>query len=458
MEYYRKDSFDEVKRMKLKIVELTKENEEKYIDQVAELEEVVLESMEKEGKIGQLFITGKEDISEYIKSDNNTVIVGIDDQEQVQSATYITQGQKPFTYNDITKYFKYGEGYQQYAKSKYATKEQYQQEMLIAYEQKIEAYQYAKRRIQEEYPKFHTLTDFLETEVSENGFHEKSILREKWNQYMAEYIEQKGDKQSPIRYERFYWITAQDIAQEMNRTINTQQIEKKEVKEYENWMEQQKEYEQLLKKATLEIHEKPAFPTDKYYTANTNNAVEIDTYLTNPNQRHAGTARILVYEGIKKHIKRHFENPENEEIFLCSTLHRENLSSKYVSEFFGLKDSLYVKRRQGRDREVHICKIQKGEAQKYIEKMQNKLAVLYGYNPENKEIPIEVKKEIIQEQLEYEKTEFKRLNRARHYPCNYKGNVRDLQSKANKIIRLKQQYKELTLPNKGVSVEDEGDR
>ena len=61
MEYYRKDSFEEVKRMKLKIVELTKENEEKYIDQVAELEEVVLESMEKEGKIGQLFITGKEE-------------------------------------------------------------------------------------------------------------------------------------------------------------------------------------------------------------------------------------------------------------------------------------------------------------------------------------------------------------------------------------------------------------
>ena len=53
----------------------------------------------------------------------------------------------------------------------------------------------------------------------------------------------------------------------MNRTINTHQIEKKEVKEYESWMEQQKEYEQLLKKATLEIHEKPAFPTDKYYTA-----------------------------------------------------------------------------------------------------------------------------------------------------------------------------------------------
>ncbi len=434
--------------MKLKIVELTKENEEKYIEQIVELEEVVLETMEKEGKIGQLFITGKEDISEYIKSENNTVIVGIDEQGRVQSATYITQGQKPFTYNDITKYFKYGEGYQQYVKSQYESKKHYQKEMLTAYEEKIQAYQYAKRKIQEEFPEYKEILDFLEAETSDNGFHEKSILREKLNQYMSEYIEQKEDKQSKIRYERFYWTTAQDIAQEMNREISTQQIGKKEVKEYE----------QLLKKSRLEIHEKPAFQTDEYYTANTNNAVEIDTYLTNPNQRHAGTARILVYEGIKKHIKRHFENPENEEIFLCSTLHRENLSSKYVSEFFELKDNVYVKRRQGRDREVHICKIQKEEAQKYIEKIQNKLAVLYGYNPENKEIPIEVKKEIIQEQLEYEKTEFKRLNKSRHYSCKYKGNIRALQSKANKIIKLKQQYKEITHPKDGISFEDEGDR
>lgn len=54
---------------------------------------------------------------------------------------------------------------------------------------------------------------------------------------------------------------------------------------------------------------------EQYYTANTQNAVEIDTYLTNPNQRHVGTARILVYEGIKKHIKKHFGNPETKKYF-----------------------------------------------------------------------------------------------------------------------------------------------
>ena len=55
--------------MKLKILELTKENSSEYIDDVAMLEKKVLETMEKEGKIGQLFITGKEDILEYVKSE-----------------------------------------------------------------------------------------------------------------------------------------------------------------------------------------------------------------------------------------------------------------------------------------------------------------------------------------------------------------------------------------------------
>lgn len=62
----------------LKIKELTKENEEKYLDKVVELEKIVLESMEKEGKIGQLFITGKEDISEYVHSKQNTVMIAVD--------------------------------------------------------------------------------------------------------------------------------------------------------------------------------------------------------------------------------------------------------------------------------------------------------------------------------------------------------------------------------------------
>ena len=90
----------------IKIIELTKENEEQYLGQIAELEQTVIKAMEEEGREGQLFATGKEDISEYIRSEGKTVMVATDEQDQVKATTYITQGQRPFTYNDITKYFK----------------------------------------------------------------------------------------------------------------------------------------------------------------------------------------------------------------------------------------------------------------------------------------------------------------------------------------------------------------
>ena len=126
--------------------------------------------------------------------------------------------------------------------------------------------------------------------------------------------------------------------------------------------------------------------------------IELDTYITLPKDRNSGLARIIVYEGIKKHIEKHFKNPNNSEIFLCSTLHRDNLSSKYVSEFFGLKDSLYVNRRKGRDREVHITKIPREQAMEYLTSMSDKLAVLYGYNPYNKHISDETKRRVLKEQ------------------------------------------------------------
>ena len=430
--------------MKLKILELTKENSSEYIDDVAMLEKKVLETMEKEGKIGQLFITGKEDILEYVKSEENTVMIGVDEKNRVQSAVYITQGQKPFTYNDITKYFKVGEEYKKYIKSQYSENSKYQKDMLETYKNKIKAYKYAKDRIIKEHPEYENIEEFLKGELQENGFHEKSILREKWNQYMAEYILQNGTKQEQENYEKFFWINANDISKEMDRNINANNFNK-DVGEYENWLKNQKEYENILENATLKIYEEPTFSVKKYFTANTKNSIEIDTYLTSPDKRHSGTARILVYEGIKKHINKFFENTEHREIFLCSTLHRENLSSKYVSEFFGLKDSLFVNRRQGRDREVHICRIDKNEAKQYLDKTENKLAVLYGYNPRNKNILLEEQINIIKEQLKYEKEEMKRLNKIRHSNCKYKGNVKDIQSKAQKIIKLKEKCKEIQL-------------
>ena len=426
----------------LKIKELTKENEEKYLDKVAELEKIVLAAMEKDGKIGQLFITGKEDISEYVHSKQNTVMIAVDSNENVQSATYITQGQKAFTYNDITKYFKYGEGYKKYVKSLYANENEYKNDMLEVYKVKLKAYKYTKGKILNEHPEFsNDILSFLEHELKEenNHFHEKSILREDFNKYMSEYIENMQELSIKEKYEKFYWTNAEDIAKEFGKTIDINKIKNSDIKEFEKSMKLQEEYEynKILQNSKIVIHEKPEFEIEKYYNANTQNAVEIDTYITNPNARHAGLARILVYEGIKKQMKKHFNNDVSKEIYLCSTLHRENLSSKYVSEFFGLKDSLYVKRRDGRDREVHICKIERQNLDEYLNKIQDKLIVLYNYNPENKQISQERKEDIVKEQIEYEKNELKRIQGfSKNTNNRYFGNIKDTESKIRKINRL----------------------
>lgn len=429
-----------------KILEVTKENENEYIDKIATLEEKVLQDMESKGKIGQLFITGKEDILEYVNSKDNSVLIALDENNNVRSATYITQNQMPFTYNDITKYFKYGDDYKEHVKSLYKSNEEYQRDMLVAYGIKLKAYKYGTNRILKEYPQYNTIIDFLENELNDkqNKFHEKSVLRELINKYMSEYIQENLPEYNKL-YERFYWTNAKDIQDETNKTIDINNLKNTDVKEYEEFIngEKSKEHTQILEKGKLKVYY-GLENMQNYYTANTENAVEIDTYITDPENRQYGLARALVFEGIKKHIQRHFSNTNNSEIFLCSTLHKNNLSSKYVSEFFGLKDTIFVNRRKDRDREVHICKISKEDSKQYLEHISKKIAVLYGYNPEKKPITKQEEMEILQEQLQYEKEELARLKRVKKKKGKkFKAQKGMIEGKQNKIFKINNKIKNI---------------
>ena len=202
-----------------RFIEVTPENESQYLDQIADLEVKVLNHMESHGQIGQLFTTGKEDISSYVHSDSNSVLVAVDDSNKVQAATYITQGQIPFTYNDITKYFKSGAEYENYVKGLYPSITYYHKAMLDAYELKMKAFKYASQKISEEYPEYKgDILQFLnhELEQEHNHFDEKSPLRDKLNAYMSSYVleAQKTNPDAMKLYERFYWLTSKDISRE----------------------------------------------------------------------------------------------------------------------------------------------------------------------------------------------------------------------------------------------------
>ena len=435
----------------IKCIELTKDNYKKYLNQVVTLEEMVSKRMIEEGRIGQFFETGKDGIEEYILSKYCSVMIANDDSGEVQSAAYLTRGQVPFTYNDITKYFKYGESYREYVKSLYSSDIEYKMDILKIYEIKLKAYEYAKKKVLEECPKYNgSIMDYLDHELQEkeNGFHEKSRLREGLNHYMSEYIAKQGEKIKGL-YEMFYWISADDISKIFQKSVI---LNSDNSKEYESLIALEKsqelistkkstEYSKIISKVGLGVLEEPRFKGSKYFKANTENSIEIDTYITNPNFRQAGLARIIVFEGLKKYITEYFEDTKNSEIYLCSTLHRDNTSSKYVSEFFGLKDNIYVERRNGRNREVHICKIRREEYKEYLKNIEEKIIVLYGYNPEKKYVPDGRSLEIIKEQIKYEEEQVKQLTVKSG--GKYKGNFNSLARKTNKIEDLKLKAREI---------------
>ena len=410
----------------LKTVEVTRENEPNYLAQIGQLEEIVLKKMLENGRVGQLFTTGVEDISQYIHSKENSVFVITDENDTVLATTYITQGQKIFSYNDITKYFKYSENYQNYVLSLYDNKIAFLKSAIRAYVEKIKAFKYARNIILAQ-NNATSITTLLKKEIITNGYDEKSKLREQLSNYMAHYIETNCNSKDKNDYEKFYWFSIQNIER-----IATEIGIKFDLTNYLNAADEKniKEYENTLKAGQLIIYETPTFNEQNYFNANPNNSIEIDTYLTLPDVQGNGLSKIIVFEGIKKHIENFFADQNNNELFLCSTLHRDNLPSKYVSEFFGLTDSLFVNRRQGRDREVHICKITRVEYKQYLYKMQAKLAFLYNYNPDAIIFDAATLQLVKKEQQRYNEREIARLESMKNLSTN---NSLILENKRTKI-------------------------
>jgi len=82
--------------------------------------------------------------------------------------------------------------------------------------------------------------------------------------------------------------------------------------------------------------------------------------------------------------------------------------------------------------------------------MSEKLAVLYGYNPNEKAISKSTKLKVLKEQLGYENAEYSRLQKARATKKNFSGvNLRFIEGKTQKIKKLEKQIKEIEEENRG---------
>ena len=435
-----------------KVTEVTNENESKYLDGIVELENVVYENMIKQGKEGQLFTTGKEDISEYIHSSNDSVFIVTmgECENKVVAATYITKGQVPFTYNDVTKYFKCSDEYMESIKQEFKNKDEYIETLRKVYIQKITAFVYARDEILKKYiqnihelseeEKNNMLLDLVNKEIEDptNNFHEKSQIREDLNKYMSMYMDKVYG--SSKLYENFYWVDMDFLKKENGVEANLETIKSKK---YNSTI---MAYDKILQLQKYNIHDKSGCENmEMYYSANPGNTIELDTYITSDEVREYGLARIIVFEGIKRVLEKQKMNNKEEDIFLVSTLHRDNLSSKYVSEFFGLKDNLFVTRRTGRDREVHICRIRKNEIKQYLDEIEKKLIVLYNYNPNGIKLNYDEKNRIMKAQLDYEIKELDRLEKLHN-----KKYDKYIEMKKRKISKLRLQMGRLVEDSKNI--------
>jgi hypothetical protein len=164
----------------------------KYAREIESLENLIHEELKKIGKEYIFFTTDYEDILWYIKDKDMTVMECQDNDHNIISASFITQGQGLYTYYDLSKYFKYNDEYIKYAKSKYDPKELCSIE-YNTFMKKIKGYKYAKELIALEL----NITDLVghcKEEKKKGTFDEKNEVREKVNRYIYDYFRDNPDR------------------------------------------------------------------------------------------------------------------------------------------------------------------------------------------------------------------------------------------------------------------------
>lgn len=351
----------------------------KYAKEIESLEKYVSDKLQEQGKGHIFFTTGYDDIYSYIKDRDVTVMECQDDYYKIISAAYITQGQGLYTYNDLSKYFKFNKEYVDYAKTKYDPKEL----CSIEYEtfmKKIEGYKYAKALIEKEL-NITDLVSYFQNEKKKGTFDEHDRVREKVNRYIYDYFRDNKDRIGFTELDRFYLLKFSDLQNCEDNEIRTK---------CENETEENKklyeEYGQLIDLFDLndsilpdennfEYLKRENFKT--YFDANPFNTIELDTYMVHPDNRKKGLAKIITFEGLKIQIKKLLaKRPSLKEIFISATIHQDNEPSKRVTTSFGKFDTLYIKRRTGINREVYFCRIDKKNLQEFIRKNEEKIAKL----------------------------------------------------------------------------------
>ena len=351
----------------------------KFARDLDDLEQYVSTELGKVGRKEEFFPTGYEDVLDYIRDRDVTVVVCQYNNEKIISGSYVTQGQGLYTYNDLSKYFKFNKEYVEYAKTKYDPKEL----CSIMYEtfmKKIRGYKYAKEKIAKELG-VNDVLNHCKIEKEKGKFDERNKVREKVNRYIYDYFNENNNENGKIGFkelDRFYLLKFSDLENCGDNSIkikcqNETEENKTLYKEYGELLDLFDLNSSILPDGNGFTYLKPD-GFKKYFDANPFNTIELDTYMVHPENRRRGLARVVTFEGLKIQLDKLLKKrPELEQIYISATIHQNNEASKRVTKFFGNFDTLYIKRRTGINREVYFCKIEKKELYEFYRKIEQKI-------------------------------------------------------------------------------------
>lgn len=360
----------------MKIIEITQENWNNYKNQLFALENKVKNDMIFQG-IGDLFFTTGEDIKEYAEDPRHHVYVIVDEFNKVIAQTYLIGAGSHIQgdYSDLPKYYTMGKDFLEYIKAtKYENNDEFNCIGSNMYLIKLYAFKYALRKI---YGSVDTNSFIkkLETEKSsKTHFDERTPLRRNINKYMSEFMNKNGLSEL---YRQFYNIDSSFFKN--------------------NETEASKAYDSFINASKINVYSKKIDNPSNYYEANVFNTIEVDTYITDPEARRSGLAKILSTLALTKTITEYFENSNNDILYLSVTLHKDNYLSENVAHFLGFKDYIDLERRSNIERKAYLKRIDRHTYQHYLEQLHKKLKYFHNYGnievSEEEKIEFEIEKE-----------------------------------------------------------------
>lgn len=360
----------------MNIVEVTESNWEHYRMQMLNLETKVKNDMIRQG-IGDLFFTTGEEIKDYAVDPRHHVYVMVDENDKVVAQTYLIGAGSHIQgdYADLPKYFTMGEDFLQYVRVKKYNNDDASFKLMAhnVYKVKLYAFKYALEQIygSQNFSKF--LDDLEAERSSATHFDERTPLRRQINKYMSE-------KMNQLKMEELY---------RQFQTVDSN------FANYDGDPEVANAYDSFLEASRVTVYGKQMENPAEYFEAGVYNTIEVDTYITDPESRRKGSAKILSTIALNKTITEFFEKNNSDVLYLSITLHKDNYLSENVASFFGFKDYIDLERRSNIERKAYMKRVDRATYKEYLSYLNKKLKYFYDYGDEE---PTEEEKRFFEEE------------------------------------------------------------